>query len=331
MPHSMDINSQCLDNSNMPSTLAQARPPELPAYALYGESSLPSWADRLHCESIAERSRLHDWEIRPHRHEALFQLLVVTRGDLQAQLEGLKVGASGPAVVTVPALTAHGFRFAPSVEGQVFTVDERHLRALLADDRTLRDTILQPRAWPLPAPIQPTDPAWGDSPMVAAEALRAEWLGHARWRGLAVDAALLRLLVVVARHAPARPAAAGQHPGRALAHLQRYRTLVEAGYRSQPSLAVMAAQVGITPTQLNRICRQLLGHSALGVLHARLVLEAQRELAYTAMSVKQVALGLGFADAAYFTRFFLRCSGHTPTGWRAVCHAGSSLSTEQPK
>ena len=34
---------------------------------------------------------------------------------------------------------------------------------------------------------------------------------------------------------------------------------------------------------------------------ARLMLEAQRELAYTAMSVKQVAIGLGFADAAYFT------------------------------
>jgi AraC family transcriptional activator of pobA len=62
----------------------------------------------------------------------------------------------------------------------------------------------------------------------------------------------------------------------------------------------------------------VLGHSALGVLHARLLLEAQRELGYTAMSVKQVASGLGFSDAGYFTRFFQRLTGQTPTAWRAT-------------
>jgi len=53
------------------------------------------------------------------------------------------------------------------------------------------------------------------------------------------------------------------------------------------------------------------------VLHARLVLEAQRDLAYTTMTIKQIGLGLGFADAGYFTRFFQRETGRTPTAWRA--------------
>ena len=73
--------------------------------------------------------------------------------------------------------------------------------------------------------------------------------------------------------------------------------------RSRPWLE-LAERIGITPTQLNRVCRQVLGHSALDVLHARLALEAQRDLAYTTMSVKQIGLDLGFDDAAYFTRFF---------------------------
>jgi AraC family transcriptional activator of pobA len=60
----------------------------------------------------------------------------------------------------------------------------------------------------------------------------------------------------------------------------------------------------------------VLGHSALGVLHALLMLEAQRDLAYTTLSIKQIALGLGFGDAAYFTRFFAREAGMTPTAWR---------------
>ena len=93
---------------------------------------------------------------------------------------------------------------------------------------------------------------------------------------------------------------------------------MEQQFRQQPALAALAAALGITPTQLNRVCHQVLGHSALGVLHGRLVLEAQRDLAYTTLSVKQIALGLGFADAPYFSRFFSRQTGHTPSAWRAL-------------
>jgi AraC family transcriptional activator of pobA len=68
---------------------------------------------------------------------------------------------------------------------------------------------------------------------------------------------------------------------------------------------------------LNRVCRRVLGHSALAVLHARICLEAQRELAYTTLSIKHVAYKLGFSDAGYFTRFFERKAGVTPSIWRA--------------
>jgi AraC family transcriptional activator of pobA len=99
-------------------------------------------------------------------------------------------------------------------------------------------------------------------------------------------------------------------------HLERYRTLVDASFRTQPSLGALAQQLGITPTQLNRVCHELTGRSALALLHARVMLEAQRDLAYTTLSVKQIALALGFGDAGYFTRFFQRLSGRTPTQWR---------------
>ncbi|MDE2147408.1 MAG: helix-turn-helix transcriptional regulator, partial [Burkholderiales bacterium] len=105
---------------------------------------------------------------------------------------------------------------------------------------------------------------------------------------------------------------------RALAHVQRLRALVESQFRRQPSQAALAAQLGITPTQLNRACRALLGHPAQAVLHARLVLQAQRELAYTELGVKQIAFELGFSDAAYFTRFFRARVGLPPAAWRAA-------------
>ena len=62
----------------------------------------------------------------------------------------------------------------------------------------------------------------------------------------------------------------------------------------------------------------------LALLHARVMLEAQRDLSYTTLSVKQIALGLGFSDAGYFTRFFQRLSGRTPTQWRGAAHAAGA-------
>lgn len=311
----------------------------LPSYALYGEPGQPLATDWLHCERIAERSARHDWEIKPHRHQALVQFLYMRSGSAQALLEATPLALAGPCLLRVPAGVPHGFRFEPAVDGVVVTVLEAHLKRLLAPAPALIEPLLRPQllAWPALAGAAPASGAAELDHAVAA--LLAEFSGQAPWRTLALDAALLRLVVLVARLSGATSAGGGAgdssdtsgagggarsapartaHPPRALAHVQRYRALVEQGFRAQPALGALAAELGITPTQLNRVCQQVLGRSALGVLHARLLLEAQRELRYTTQSVKQIAHALGFADSGYFSRFFQRGCGHTPSAWRAL-------------
>jgi AraC family transcriptional activator of pobA len=299
-----------LHNSNiMRANPKSAAARQLPTYALYGETQLQQGVDALHCESIAERSQLHDWEIRPHRHTALLQILYMARGQLNAWLEAGTLTLRGPAVVVVPPGVVHGFRFTPDVQGRVVTVAEPHAQRLLAGQPGLADAALSPCAQALPAanarPLQ-----------AAAEALHQEFNASHAWRTLAMDAALTQLLLALARLPQGARGARASRSGRADTHVQRFRALVAERFRSQPGMAQLAAELAITPTQLNRVCQQVLGCNALAVLHARLLLEAQRELAYTTMSIKQISLGLGFADAAYFTRFFERQAGSTPSAWR---------------
>ena len=331
----MDRSREGLNNPNMlhedkpeaprpPSPPAPARDsalPLLPTYALYGETGKRQATDWLHCESIAARSALHDWEIRVHRHAALLQILYIRRGRCEARLQTETHALAGPCVLVVPPLVPHGFRFEPDVDGSVVTVLEQHLQRLLQGASSLAARATQPQVlqW---APGS----AEADGVDAAVGALRDEFHGSAAWRDLAIDTALLRLMLAIGRsapaslslstpvptHSPARTVA----PLRAKTHVQRFRAEVEARFREQPGLPELARPLGITPTQLNRVCHQVLGHAALDVLHARLVLEAQRELVYTALSVKQIALGLGFSDAGYFSRFFRRQTGTTPTAWR---------------
>lgn len=287
----------------------------LPTYALYGETGgKPAYgADIgwLHCESIAERSRLHDWEIGVHRHESLFQLLAIRSGSCDTTLDGQRLKLRGPCLVTVPALVVHGFHFSPDVKGIVATVLEQRVQGLLDGDPALKEHVLRPHAQAISR-----DTAAGIDR--AVQALLREYHGHADWRGVALDVTLLHLLVLAGRALTDVARASEPHGQRALDHVQRFRHAIARRFREQPSMAACADELGITPTQLNRACQQVLGHNALGVLHARLLLEAQRELAYTTMSVKQIAFGLGFADAGYFTRFFQRLTGEPPSAWRAA-------------
>ncbi|MCK6420708.1 MAG: helix-turn-helix domain-containing protein [Aquabacterium sp.] len=296
-----------------------ARSVSLPVYALYGEPGLPPLVDQLHCETIAQRSRLHGWEIQAHRHEHLFQILYLDRGRMQVQLDSgdnhrrPTLELDGPAAVSVPALVPHGFRFDDQVQGTVITVFEPHLDRLLGAVTDLRDHLRTARVhqW---ADDDPAHRPLG----VLIGLLCAEYHAAQTWRAAALDAALLAVLVHLAR--PHRQAAIAAVPRRRRAehHVRRLRVLVEERFRQQPSLAALARELGISSTHLNRAAQEVLGHSALGVLHQRLLLEAQRELTYTSLSVKQVAWSLGFADAAYFTRFFQRLAGRTPTQWRAA-------------
>ena len=225
------------------------------------------------------------------------------------------------ALVWVPALAVHGFRFAPETEGLVVTLDQSRLRDLLDHLPELLDSLAEPRLVALDRGATLTRALFA-----VAHGLREDYAGAGAWRAPALDHAVALLATQAARFGASDGAQRGaQHgsahaqvvgDGRALQHLTRYREQVERHYRRQPSVAELAEPLGITPTQLNRLCRRHLHCSALAVLHQRVLLEAKRELGYTNLMVRQIADGLGFADPAYFTRFFLRQTGRSPSAWR---------------
>src|SRR3989338_7360373 len=84
----MDGWSQNMHFSNMAENHSSIQ-----SYSLFGESQhLP---DVLHCETIAARSVLHDWELAPHRHTRLHQVLLIESG-----VGGVRRAPARPAVVT---------------------------------------------------------------------------------------------------------------------------------------------------------------------------------------------------------------------------------------
>jgi AraC family transcriptional activator of pobA len=310
----MDGNHLDLHNSNLliHGATRPAMESPLATASIYGEQVRgTAVVDQLHCESIAERSRLHHWEIHAHRHESLFQLFWIARGGCEASIDGRTCQIDGPALMLLPPQVMHGFRFDPMVEGLVITVQAQQLRRLLESHRDLALRLARAGAHAL------AGDEGRDLLAHAAMSLQREFsCADRNWRALALDSALLCLLIACGRSLPAGEANNARPGRRAESHLRRYQEWIEQHFRSQPPISACAAHLGISSTQLNRICRKELGCSALALLQARLLLEAQRELAYTTMSIKQIAHGLGFLDQAYFTRFYQRQAGVAPSDWR---------------
>jgi AraC family transcriptional activator of pobA len=46
------------------------------------------------------------------------------------------------------------------------------------------------------------------------------------------------------------------------------------------------------------------------------MIEARRDLVYTALPISQIAFQLGFSDPAYFSRFFATHAGTSPKTYR---------------
>ena len=115
--HSMDF-SRIVEGGGMSKSLATP----VPVFKLYGETSAWPTPDLIHCESIPERSKLHGWEIKPHRHSDLVQLLYVQAGQATLKVEDVINHIDSPSLQVVPALSVHTFKFSEDIQGHVLSL-----------------------------------------------------------------------------------------------------------------------------------------------------------------------------------------------------------------
>ena len=288
----------------------------IPDFALYGEKAPPAWFDTFYFERISQRGRLHEGDIAPHRHSAFIQILLIESGSGESTVEGAKWKLEPGCLLLIPAQAVHGHRFSPEVDGPVVTAAQRPLESLAS--------VVQPQLMQMlrePQLIRVKQDATAADALTALFALLEKESQTTSDDHLAAGMALLLALTIqIARLREAALLRIDAVRDRKASQIEKFRTLVDERLRAHHSVESYAEAMGMTVSQLARLTRELVGMSPLEFINARLVREAQRDLAYSAMSVKQVALELGFSDTAYFSRFFNKQTGLNPTEFREAAH-----------
>lgn len=135
--------------------------------------------------------------------------------------------------------------------------------------------------------------------------------------GMMIVAHLRIVLVTILRASGMDEVATVTH-GNSAHYLQRFRQLLEAGFRAHHPVSHYAQELGITHDRLHAICARELDKTPKSLIAERLAREAALGLERSTLSVKQLSYSLGFRDPAHFSNFFRRMTGLTPGRFRRL-------------
>jgi AraC family transcriptional activator of pobA len=281
----------------------------IPTYGLYGEASEAVPDFWIHAESIFERSSRHNWEIKQHRHEHFFQILQVRNGTGDAIIGDAIHRLEPGMAVFVPERVTHGFRFSRDIDGQVITTMTDRL-PLHTGEHRLKQFVARPRLLQLKS----------DNPDSAFVTTMLERIGRELSSGFGARYGLIEayLTIVLTLSSNLEASVREEDPAasRDIVRIARLNELIGLHYREHLPVEFYARELGVSVTHLNRITKAQTGRTMNELLSDKIISQAKRDLVFTISTAQEIAYGLGFADPAYFTRFFSREAGETPRQFR---------------
>lgn len=130
---------------------------------------------------------------------------------------------------------------------------------------------------------------------------------------------LVLFLGVLARNAARTYSSSNRSTHRAVAAALK---LIDEDLTNSWTLTSLASRAHVEPTYFIRLFREAIGLPPMAYLNRRRLELATNLLRRSDVSVAEVALQAGWPDANYFSRYFNRNFGMTPTRYRARFHDG---------
>jgi len=116
-----------------------------------------------------------------------------------------------------------------------------------------------------------------------------------------------------------------ENPSEDIEFFRHFSRLVEIHFREKHSVNDYAELLGVAAKTLSKKFNRLRLSQPNDVIKDRILLEAKRLLAYSPLSIKEVAYDLGYDDPAYFNRLFTAKAGCTPAVFRKSYVAADAI------
>jgi AraC-like DNA-binding protein len=98
--------------------------------------------------------------------------------------------------------------------------------------------------------------------------------------------------------------------------IRKFNLLVEKNFKSEHSVGFYAEKLCKAPKTLSNLFAIFNLKTPSQIIQDRIIVEAKRLLYFTDRSVKEISFELGFEDVAYFSNFFKKNTGVSPSDFR---------------
>lgn len=278
---------------------------------LYGDDTFPNSAEFIHIEPLEQRSKIYNWEIKQHLHNNLIQLFIIESGQGKLFSEKNQILIDGPSVILIPANTLHGFSFDTNILGHVFTISETYFESIFKDNLSVFYDLnkLQLASFKLYLPEYDLINYFKN--LIIKEL--SENLSEKK----AYLLSLFQLLFLnIYRQLINQSHSSLTAVNKNLKYILAFQKNVKLNFTTHKTILEYAQDLNITVVHLNRVCQIVLQKSPIQIIHEHLILEAKKYLLNTSYSVSEIAYFLNFVDPAYFTRFFRKNVGVSPSDFR---------------
>lgn len=249
----------------------------------------------------------------PHAHPTYGQVIFVRNGRGLMNLEGSSVPFNAPCALLLPNECVHGLDYEVDVDRWVVTIEETYLRQINAKLPEFIQLWSEPRVIGLGYDSEVAGDFYNLIRRLERE-VRSKALGHVVGTESLLTSLLLNLVRGIRLDQIDREGATRN----AIRLADRFRELIHKHYRENLRLEDYASMMAVSQAQLRAACVAATGLSPTKMIHARIITEAKRDLVFGSMPIEQIAYGLGFMDAAYFTRFFRKEIGQSPGQFRSA-------------
>ncbi len=285
----------------------------IPNYRIYGEDDPSAMPGTTHCEMIEDRSSIHKWEIKPHRHDQIHQFFYIKEGGVKATLDGVEFNHQAPFFISIPALTVHEFFWKEQSKGVVINVHTTEMSKSLSSAPQLAALLFNQASL-----ISKSDMDSEHEQFVGALFYRClrEYRNSEPIRSLMINTLLAQIYIGLGRSTMSVKQTRKAEKSEAEILCSNLIELIDQHYIENRNANYYSDRLGVTISKLNRMTKKVVGQSFHELIKKRLLIEAKRHIIYTSMSANQISYALGFNDPAYFCRFFKKYTGFTPTEFR---------------
>lgn len=98
--------------------------------------------------------------------------------------------------------------------------------------------------------------------------------------------------------------------------LKTFQNLVDENFRKERTPAFYADLMHISPNALSKKIKKEFHKTPSQIIQERVILEAKKQIHLTRKSIKEIAAELNFEDEFYFSKYFKKATGVSPTKFR---------------